>query len=188
MFGDVQAELVDSRHLQIRERRPFGRPRTFMVDVACLAPSFALQHPRAPAWLGLGVISALGAGAALYAALNDITPPLTTPLGVLLLGVALVSAVVFRVQSAATLVLATRHAGVPLLRIRPYRAGDADLAPFLDILQSRIAEAETRRGLDAERLRSGEIKTLRRLAGETVLSVSEYERAKQRVLLVAAGV
>ncbi|MGE0079899.1 MAG: hypothetical protein AB7U81_01230 [Thiohalomonadaceae bacterium] len=183
LFGDVQAELVDSRHLRLHERRPFARPRSFMVDVACIAPNFPVERPRAGAWLITALASGIGAAIAFWLALGG--TPLAWSLGTLLALIAVVTGAVFRVRGAPTLVLATRHAGVPLLRIRPYRRGDASLAPFLDILRVRIAEADTKRGLTPERLRSGEIKTLRRLASENVLSEGEYEKAKQAVLLAS---
>ncbi len=183
LFGDLQAELVDSRHLRIVEQPPFARPRAFMIDVACLAPGYLVEHPRAHAWLLAGVSAAVAAGGAFYLASAGLLPGAGWA-GAALVAVAAACGLVFQVRRAPTLVLATRHAGVPLLRIRPFRAADGDLAPFLDILQARIGEAESKRGLSAERLRSGEIKTLRRLAAETVLSDAEYQQARERVLLV----
>ncbi|MFA5529120.1 MAG: hypothetical protein WDA11_00490 [Thiohalomonadaceae bacterium] len=184
LFGDVQAELVDSRHLRLLERRPFGRPRAFMVDVACIAPNFPVVRPRAGTWLLAALLSGAGAAAAFWLTLGGTTAAWSP--GALLTLVAVISAVIFRVRSAPTLVLVTRHAAVPLLHIRPYRRDDTSLAPFLDILRVRIAEVDTKRGLTPERLRSGEIKTLRRLASESVLSQGEYQKAKQVVLLAGA--
>lgn len=180
LFGDVQAELVDSRHLRLYERRPFARPRAFMVDVACIAPDFTVERPRVGIWLLICLLSSIGAATAFWLALGE--TPLAGSLGTLLTLIAALTGLVFRVRSVPSLVLATRHAGVPLLYIRPYHRDDADLAPFLDILRMRIAEVDTKRGLTPERLRSGEIKTLRRLTTEHVLSEGEYEKAKHAVL------
>jgi hypothetical protein len=91
-------------------------------------------------------------------------------------------AVALRFRLLHRLSFLTRCAGVPLLTVPILSSRRRDMEAFLAVLRIRIAEAETKRGLSAERLRSGEIKTLRRLAQEQAIPLETYETAKLVIL------
>jgi hypothetical protein len=180
LFGDFEAELVD-RHLHINQRPAFGKTRDFKIDVACLATDFPVERQEARSWLLAAAISAAMTALMLYLFQHDIARPVTTILAAVAALTTVVTLLVLRVRGASALLLVTRYSHQPLLRIRPFRRDEPDVVQFMQALERRIGEVGTKRGLDAEQLRSGEIRTLRRLCNEAVLTEAEYETAKLAV-------
>lgn len=184
LFGDFEAELID-RHLHIAHRPVFGKAKAFKVDVACLAPEFPIESLPAKEWLLAAAISAAATALLIYLASQGIAPATTASLAALAALATIVTALVFRVRGARALVLATRHASYPLLRIRPIQKSHQDVTQFVEALLAKVMEAETKRSLSAENLRSGEVRTLRRLCNEAVITEAEYEASKQAVFNAA---
>lgn len=183
--GSQSLELLENRYLKVREEVP-RRRRDFGIDVACLSSEFR-QVSRVPTkWLGAaGTAALLALATGWYAA----TAPRDTGIvyaaagaGVLLLIAAALVVVAWRGRLRGY-ALRTRFAGIPLVLVQSPRTSDAKaLVAFLEKLRPCIEYAERGRGLSADDLRSGEVRTLRRLAGESAIPTREYEQAKQQIL------
>lgn len=185
LTGTFTAQLLDNVHLRIEHQRPFGKPTHFTIDVACLAPALAITAREGLPGFALAALLAAGLGAlAVYGlARDELLPPLAW--GTMAVTAALLTAglgVAFRLRLLKRLVFQTRCAGLALLVTPVLPDKRSDMEAFLALVRLRIGEAETKRALNAERFRSGELKTLRRLAQERVIPARMYEEAKTVIL------
>lgn len=183
--GSQSLEILENRYLKVREAFP-RRRREFGIDVACLSPDFRQTNSVPTKWLGAaGGTALLALGSGWYGAtMPDDTAVLYGLSGavVLLLVAAIFVVVAWRARLRGY-TLQTRLAGVPLVLVESPRASDARaLAAFLEKLRPCIEHVEQGRGLSADELRSGEVRTLRRLASESAIASTDYEQAKRQIL------
>lgn len=182
--GSQSLEILDTRYLKVREDVP-RRRRDFGIDVACLSSDFRQTNRVPTKWLGAAGGTALLALVSCWYGLTasqdtGVLYGLSGAAGSLLLAAAFI-VIAWRGRLRGY-TLTTRIAGVPLVLIESPRASDAKaLAAFLEKLRPCIEHAEQGRGLSVDELRSGEIRTLRRLAGESAIAAREYEQAKQQI-------
>jgi hypothetical protein len=185
LTGSLSATLINSTRLQVEQQKPFGKPIRFTVDVACLAPALPIVAPEGLAGLAMAAFFALAIGTlAIYGlSRQELLPPLVwSGLAVATLLSAVGLAIAVRLRLLKRLVVQTRCAGVPLFvsPVLPEKRGEMDA--FLAMVRLRVGEAETKRGFNAEHLRSGELKTIRRLVQENVLAQNAYDGAKRIIL------
>jgi len=182
--GSQSLEILENRYLRIREEMPRKR-RRFGIDVACLASDFPSTNSLPTKWLAAaGGAAAVALPFGYHAAqAADFTQLLYRVPGVILpLLVATVLLIAAWRRRLRGYTLQTRIAGLPLVTIQCPRAADAKaLKAFLEKLRPCVEHAEQGRGLSDEALRSGEVRTLRRLANESAISETLYEKAKQQI-------
>jgi hypothetical protein len=185
LTGSLSATLLNSTRLQVEQQKPFGKPIRFTVDVACLAPALAIVAPEGLLGFGLATFFTVAiAGLAIYgASRQELLPPLVwSGLAVTMLLGAIALSVAVHLRLLKRLVVRTRCSGLPLLVTPVLPEKREELEAFLAMVRLRVGEAETKRGFNAEHLRSGELKTIRRLVQENVLAQQAYDEAKLIIL------
>ena len=183
IFGmQRKIELKDKRCLVIHE----GMGRTlkhYQVDLLAFANQSRLKLVMARHWLVACLLSLmlLGMVHGLVAPFMDIAAMLTI---INLSGIAL--AVLFLVLFVFSLrverVFVSRYAKVPLLSVFVAKPTWKRYRTFIAELEKRITKLTASVNLSDARQRAGELKTIRRLVDENILSRSDYEKAKPLLL------
>lgn len=182
--GSQSLQILENRYLRIREDTP-GKRRSFGIDVACLASEFLPANGIPTKWLGAaGAVGLVAVALSYYTAtapnFDALLYRMPAELASLIIA-AFLGLSAWRRRERGYM-LRTRLAGLPLLTIQSPRAADAKaLAQFLEKLRPCIEYAERGRGLSPHDLRSGEVRTLRRLANESAIAEKDYETAKQQI-------
>ena len=146
-----------------------------------------MRHVREAAfhWLAAAVLSAVAAYYLinlLLATPNDESfwPILGGGAGAAILTV--LFTILFVLSIKRKWVVETRAAQHPLIEI-PYNSKDKKRAEeFVQLLQSAIEKNIADKGYDNEHLFAGEMRMLRRLVKNRILSSSNYDRAKKQML------
>lgn len=182
--AETRLELFDKYYLAVSEKRPMGT-REFKLELAILNPEARHMKEFAYQWLagaGIAALAALYFLNALFSSTNDdsLLPMLGGSAVAILLTVLFIALFVLSIKRKW--VLETRAAHHPLIEI-PYHHNDRKRAvQFVELLSSAIETNIAAKGYDNEQLFAGEMRMLRRLAKNSILSSSNYDRAKKQML------
>lgn len=181
---ETRLELFDKYYLAVSEKRQRGT-RDFKVELAILNPEVRHVKEYGIHWLGAAGIASL---AALYFLNVFLSAPNDNTLYILLgagTGAALLAVLfiaLFVLSIKRKWVLETRIALHPLIEI-PYHKRDRKRSEqFVTLLQGAIEQNITEKGYNNEHLFAGEIRMLRRLAKNRILTSNSYDRAKKQML------
>ncbi|MFO7593315.1 MAG: hypothetical protein R6X15_04625 [Pseudomonadota bacterium] len=182
--AETRLELFDKYYLAVKERK-LKRKCDFKLELAILNPE--PQHVKRSTihWL-------FAAGAAILVALYSLNLLLNTPanealwpmlgatVGGVLLSALFIALYVLSIERKWVMI--TRTACHPLIEI-PYHRKDKKRADqFVELLQNAIEMNIAEKGYNHEHLFAGEMRMLRRLAKNHVLTSSHYDRAKKHML------
>lgn len=181
--GVTRLELFDRYYLRVKEKKLRGG-REFKLELAILNPQPIKVENNAIHWLAAAGLSGLAAVYLLY--LLFVSNPESTWFVVAgLLAMIFLSglfAVLYAFTAEHKWVLETRASAYPLVEV-PYHRKEKEAAQrFVQMLQVAIGKNIAGKGYDNEVLFAGEMRMLRRLAHNHVLSIDAYDRAKKHML------
>ena len=175
--GEVEVQLFNDFYICVKEK-PLKRTRQFKLEIATLNPQAKNIEDLAIQWLAAALIAALGAGFFLYTLFtgNGLLMPLLGALVAAALSAGFTA--LYFYASERKWVFETRNALYPLVVV-PYSKGQKQQAKaFIKTLQQAIEKNVEKRHYSSEDLFAGELRMLRRLSNNKVLSDSLYEQAK----------
>jgi len=179
-------EMFENRFLRIRMLVGKNRQVEYAMDVAILSVEPRQVHYRPWHWLiAAGISSGLILIDVLLLLLTHVNLHLLLGALGLLIWLPFVFGGLFLMQSRHTLVFYSRFANVPLVEILVGKPTPAAYADFVRRLVQCINTLAVKKGLDAEALRAGELKSLRKMKEDQILAEAVYEEAKQRLLSLA---
>jgi len=157
------------------------RHRDFTISLMALSAEPSRRYQIAWPWLiAAGSTIAIASMAALAATLTTDLPQVLLWLATGLSAIASVACLgIVALRSRAERIYSTRHARVPLLALWVNQPSRDEMQRFAEHLESRIAELQRKRSLDVGTQIAGEMRMLRRLHTEGVISRDDYEKAKQ---------
>jgi len=179
--GEVEVQLFNDFYICVKER-PLKRTRLFKLEVATLNPLAQKREELAIHWLAAAVIAGLGSAFFLYTlfAGGDLQMSL---LGALLAAAGSAAFVaLYFYSSERKWVVETRNALYPLVVIPFHKGQRKEAQTFVEALQQAIEKNVQRKCYSNEDLFAGELRMLRRLAKNRVLSATLYEQAKAHMM------
>ncbi len=175
--GVVEIELFNGYYLCLKERILNNR-RKFKIEVATLNPQARKKFSFSYHWLALAIISAAVAGY-LATATGPMFSPYEIPLAATISAAFLF---LFVYTAERSWVVETRNSLYPLVVI-PYNSKQQKEAKgFINELQEAIEKNVAEKGYRNTDLFAGEMRMLRRLANNGVLSDKLYNKAKSHMM------
>ncbi len=182
--AETSLELFDKYYLAVKERK-LKRKREFRLELAILNPEAQHVTRSSTYWLaaaGIAVLIGLYCVNLLLNA-NDNSAFWTTlsaATGAILLGALFIALYVLSIERKW--VINTRTALHPLVEVPYHRRDKKQAEQFVKQLQNAIEMTIAEKGYNNEHLFAGEMRMLRRLAKNRILSNSHYDRAKKQML------
>lgn len=179
--GEVEVELFNDFFLCVRER-PLKRTRQFKLEVATLNPLAQKQEELAIHWLAAAVVAGIGSAIFLYTLITG-GELLMSLLGTLIAaGLSAAFTALFFYSSERKWVVETRNALYPLVVIPYHKGQEKEAQSFIEALQLAIERNVLKKRYSNEDLFVGELRMLRRMAKNRVLSEAIYEQAKSHMM------
>jgi hypothetical protein len=185
--GERRFTVFNERYIRVRRKR-FKRELDYTIDLAALCPEGSPSYSIARHWLIASAVALLAFIILLYTLLAHFdarvatyTLPAAVVTFLLALGFGALAAYTFEHKYVFT----SRQANIPLVELR-VRKDDPAYRYFVEELERYIQKHEERAGLSPQDLRAGEIRTLRRMSTEGLLSTIVYEEARTRLLANSA--
>lgn len=179
--GEVEVELFNDFYIRVLER-PLKRSREFKLEVATLNPLAQKKEELALHWLAAAVVSALGSAFFLYTMFSG-GEPLTSLVGMLIAAAfSAAFTALFFYRSERKWVVETRNALYPLVVIPYHKGQQKEVQAFIESLQLAIERNVLKKRYSSADLFAGELRMLRRLAKNKVLSDTLYEQAKAHMM------
>lgn len=182
--AETSLELFDKYYLAVKERK-LKRKREFRLELAILNPEAQHVKRSSTHWLaaaGIAVLIGLYCVNLLLNATDNSAfwTTLGAAAGAILLGALFVALYVLSIERKW--VINTRTALHPLVEIPYHRRDKKQAEQFVEQLQNAIEVTIAEKGYNSEHLFAGEMRMLRRLAKNRILSSSHYDRAKKQML------
>lgn len=179
--GEVELEIFNDFYLTVKQRQVHKRHQ-FRIELAPLNPQAVKKEELALHWLAAALIAALGSAFFLYT-LFSASEPWMSLLGALITAAfSAAFTALFLYHSERHWVLTTRNALYPLLTIPYHRHQQGEAALFIEALQQAIERNVASKRYNGEALFVGELRMLRRLANQKVLSDTLYNQAKAHMM------
>mgnify|MGYP006909079993 CR=1 FL=1 len=185
--GERRFTVFNGRYIRVQRKR-FKREVDYTIDLAALSPEGKDSYTLNRHLLIASAVSLLAFIILLYTLLAHFAAHVaiyTLPAAILtfLLAISFGALAVYTFEHKYVFV--SRQAEVPLVEFR-VRKGDAAYRAFVEDLKRYIHKHAERARLSPQDLRAGEIRTLRRMSSEGVLSTIDYETARTRLLAQSA--
>jgi hypothetical protein len=177
---EVQIKLVDGRDLHVLTKKKKSKQR-YSVDILSLQDKSKKTIFVAWKWLFTSVVFFL-----LTLSLLKVLPAYLNEnknlyLAIILfsggLGVIL-SFVQFWKHTSRILIFRSRHAHIPIITLRVAKPTKEIFSTFVDSVEQRIKKIHEHMNLPEDKQLVGEMKMLRRLCDENIITKKEYESAK----------
>ena len=183
-FGrEQEIQLLDNRALRVREKQK-NRTREYSIDLLALKTRSQRRICLSWPWLISSLIS-LSATLFLLWWLPRNLPGQAN--GYLLLTLVLGSLLItgqlylFWLHSCRKQYFLSRHAGIPLIELQVNQPSNSEFTKFVKHLEQCIARLGQDIELSTQQQLSGEMRMLRRLSKNRVISRDKYQRAKDRL-------
>jgi hypothetical protein len=180
---DVQVKLVDGRELQVAQN---GKKKkiSFSVDILSLQDKSKKTFSIAWKWLIAAAVLFL-----VMLALLKFLPAYLGENKNLYLGVILfvglvgtiLSFIKFFKNTSKKQIFYSRNANVPIVILCANKPSKKIFSSFIDSIEKRIKKFRKHMDIDTEKQLTGEMKMLRRLSDDGVISKKDYERAKEKL-------
>lgn len=180
--GTATFEQFNDYYLSVTERK-LKRTRQFKIELATLNPEAKKTEKIAWHWLAAAIITALGGGLLIYLSGADDILMALLGLAITALITALFSTLFFY-HTQRQWVIETRSALYPLVVLPYHKHQQKEAAAFIKSLQQAIETNVSRKRYSSEDLFAGELRMLRRLSKNKVLSDALYEQAKSHMMKV----
>ncbi len=179
--GEVEIELFNDFYICVKEKQ-LKRTRQFKMELATLNPEAVEKKDLALHWLAAAVIAGLGGTYFLYSLFND-GALMVSLLGALIAaGISAAFIALFIYTSERKWVLETRNALYPLVVMPFHKHQQKEAQAFIETLQQAIEKNVNSKRYSSEDLFAGELRMLRRMAKNKILSDSLYDQAKAHMM------
>lgn len=180
---DVQVKLVDGRELQVSNNGKKTK-QAYSVDILSLQDKSKKIISIAWKWLLACISSVLIMVLLLKFLPAYLTENKNIYLGVILL-VGLLASVLsfikFWKNTSQKQIFYSRNARVPIVILCAGKPSKKVFSSFIDYIEKRIKKFRSHMAIDEEKQLTGEMKMLRRLSDDGVISKKDYEKAKGKL-------
>lgn len=175
--GEVELQIFNDFYLCVKER-PLQGARQFKMEIATLNPLAIKSEELAVHWLAAALIAGLGGCFFIYSLFSG-SEPLMSLLGmVIAAGISATFTALYFYHSKRKWIVETRNALYPLVSVPYHKHQEKEVWAFIESLQQAIERNVTSKRYNSEELFVGELRMLRRLAKNRVLSETLYDQAK----------
>lgn len=181
---DLQVKLIDGRELQVTTN---GKKKkdSYSIDILSLQDKSKKKLTIAWKWLVSGICFFL-----FMLVILKIMPSFLGENKNLYLGIILFAGIVgsmlclvlFWKYTSLKQIFFSRNANVPLVILKAGKPSKKQFNTFVSAIEKRIAKFRAHMDVDEEKQLTGEIKMLRRLSDEGIVSKADYEKAKTKLL------
>lgn len=179
--GEVELEIFNDFYLTVKQRQ-VNKRHQFRIELAPLNPQAVKKEALALHWLAAALIAALGSAFFLYTLFSGSEPWMSLLGALIAAAFSAAFTVLFLYHSERHWVLTTRNALYPLLTIPYHRHQEREAQGFVEALQQTIERNVASKRYNGEALFVGELRMLRRLANQKVLSDTLYNQAKAHMM------
>lgn len=179
--GELEIELFNDFYLCVREK-PLKRTRQFKIELATLKPEASKKVDLAVHWLVAAVLSALASAYFIYSLSSDGDLMMSLLGAAVTAAVAILSLYLFSAATERKWILETRNALYPLIVIPFNKQKKKEAKTFVETLQHAIEKNVRAKHYTTDDLFAGELRMLRRLAKNKVLSEKLYDKAKSTMM------
>jgi hypothetical protein len=183
--GNNNFVINSGSHISIEQTKTRRKIKKFDVDLVALSPDSRIQVNLAWHWMAAMIVSLVFIGVVIGTSqyvidklIIEYTPILLAIMGVLFLTFTFL----FYIFSNRKRFFMTRHAKLPIIEILISNPNKNSYKSFIDGLENEIIISSENRQLNHAQQRAGELKTLRRLSEQGVISKNAYEESKQVLL------
>ncbi len=183
-YGKSDFKIKSGSHISIEQFRTTKKIK-FDIDLMALSPDSRIQVNLAWHWMIAMLISIFAIVIVMVVSqfisdkiILEYTQYFTAALVLLFF----VFTILFLVFSNRKRIFMTRHANCPIIEILISNPNKNSYTDFIDGLENEIIIAAEKRQLNQKQQRAGELKTLRRLSQQGVISQNDYEESKHTLL------
>jgi len=181
---DIQIKLVDGRELQVVSRNKKTK-QAYSVDILSLQDKSRPVLSIAWKWLFGGLVFLL-----IMMLLLKFLPPILGANKNLYLGIILLAgltgtvlcSIQFWKHSSRNHIFYSRNAHVPIIILNTGKPTKKTFLSFVNGIEQRIKKFREHMDIAEDKQLTGEMKMLRRLSDEGVISKKDYESAKSKLL------
>lgn len=181
---DLQIKLIDGRELQVLNRGKRTEQR-YSVDILSLQDKSKKSLTIAWKWLTASIAFFLIMLLLLKIMPDYLSLNKNIYLSIILLAGSIGSIMCFIQFWKHTSIKQTfysRNAHVPIITLSAGKPCKKSFSSFIDVIEKRIKKFRSHMDVDDDKQLTGEMKMLRRLSDEGVISKNEYEKAKSKLL------
>lgn len=183
-FGlDVQVKLVDGRELQILNKGPKSK-QAYSVDILSLRDKSKKIFSIAWKWLIVSISFFLVMLLLLKVLPGYLDANKNLYLGiVLLVGLAgtIFSFIKFWKFTTQKQIFYSRNANIPIVTLCAGKPSKKTFSSFIDLIEKRIKKFRNHMHIDNDKQLTGEMKMLRRLCDDGIISKKDYDKAKSKL-------
>jgi len=180
---NIQIKLVDGRELQVSSKGKKSQ-KSYSVDILSLKDESKKVVLIAWKWLIYSVVIFLTMLILLKVLPGFLDTDKNLYLGIVLaVGVigSLTSFILFLKKSSKKHIFYSRNANVPIVILGAGKPSKKLLSDFVANVEKRIKKFRNHMDIDDEKQLTGEMKMLRRLSDEGIISKKDYETAKTKL-------
>lgn len=179
--GEVDIEIFNDFYICLKER-PLKKTRQFKMEVATLNPQAKKKEDLAVHWIVAAAIAAIGSCFFIYTLFtgNELWMSL---LGALIAAsISAVFTILYFYTSERKWVVETRNSLYPLVVVPYHKKQQKEAQAFIETLQQAIEKNVESKRYNSEDLFAGELRMLRRLTNNKILSGTLYDQAKAHMM------
>ena len=178
----LSAMLIKERELRI-ENKGIRKTLNFCIDIVALKGESKRKITLGWQWIVAGLVALLTSFIIPTILSDFFADSLTKPL-VYALGAIIAIGCFYMAWKATSVkqIFYSRNAEVPLVELHAGKPSKAEISTFVSKVEECIRTVQQKMNLSHKRQLAGEMKMLRRLSEEGVISASEYKKA-QAILL-----
>ncbi|MEN8170333.1 MAG: hypothetical protein ABFS08_08945 [Pseudomonadota bacterium] len=179
--GEVDIEIFNDFYIRVKER-PLKKTRQFKMEVATLNPQAKKKNDLALHWFAAAAISGIGSCFFIYTLFTG------NELWMSLLGALIAAAssaaftVLYFYNSERKWIVETRNSLYPLVVVPYHKRQQKEVQAFIETLQQAIENNVASKRYNSEDLFAGELRMLRRLTNNKILSSTRYDKAKAHMM------
>ena len=179
--GEVEIDLFNDFYICVKEK-PLKRTRQFKMELATLNPEAVKKEDLAFHWLAAAVIAGVGSIAFLYSLFSGGALLMSLLGAFITAGISAAFVGLFFYTSERKWVLETRNALYPLVVMPFHKHQQKEAQAFIEALQQAIEKNVNSKRYSSEDLFAGELRMLRRMAKNKILSETLYDQAKTHMM------
>jgi len=183
-YGRNIFQIKSGSYLSVKQTKT-RRKIQFDIDLIALSPDSRIQVNLAWHWMVAMLVSiiAIVIVLAITQFISDKTILNYTQFFIaILVSLFFIFTILFLTFSNRKRIFMTRHAKLPIIEILISNPNKNSYNAFIDELENEIIITAENRQLNSKQQRAGELKTLRRLSEQGVISKTDYEESKYILL------
>ena len=180
---DIHIKLVDGRELQVLNKGKKSE-QSYSVDILSLRDKSKKVTSVAWKWFASSLLFFTVMLILLKVLPNYLTEDKNLYLGiVLLVGIAgsVFSLIKFWKNTSQNQIFYSRNAHVPIITLRAGKPSNKTFTAFIEQIEERVKKFRNHMDIAQDKQLTGEMKMLRRLSDDGIISNKDYEQAKKKL-------